>query len=78
MRRGKTKTTPTTEIMRRDEVASLLGVSRRTLEDWARRGVGPAFRRVGREALYLRSDVDAWFVAQPVFGSSDGGPQHEC
>lgn len=57
--------------MRRDEVAAVLGVSRRTLEDWARRGTGPTFRRVGREALYLRSDVEAWFVAQPVFGTDD-------
>ncbi|MGO4917670.1 helix-turn-helix transcriptional regulator [Pseudogemmobacter sp. W21_MBD1_M6] len=62
---------PTSETMRRHEVAELLGVSVRTMEGWAQKGGGPAFRRIGRDALYLRSDVDAWFLEQPTLGGCD-------
>jgi predicted DNA-binding transcriptional regulator AlpA len=68
MARSKSQISPSQELMRRSEVADTLGVSVRTLENWGRDGLGPAFRRIGREAYYLRSDLDAWILAQPAFG----------
>jgi excisionase family DNA binding protein len=68
MARAITKVSPSHELMRRSEVAEALGVSVRTLEGWARAGTGPAFRRIGRDAVYLRSDLDAWILSQPAFG----------
>lgn len=65
---GRQKDSPSQELMRRSEVADTLGISARTLENWGREGIGPAFRRIGREAFYLRSDLDAWILSQPAFG----------
>lgn len=41
-----------------EEVADYLNVSVRTLDDWAHRGVGPEYSRVGRHRRYRWSDVD--------------------
>jgi excisionase family DNA binding protein len=49
--------------MRSSEVASLLGVPKSTVEDWARRGVLPSRKR-GKRRLYLRWEVEAWLVAE--------------
>jgi excisionase family DNA binding protein len=40
------------------EVAEYLGVSVRTLDDWAHRGVGPEYSSIGRYRRYRWSDVD--------------------
>ena len=63
---------PTDDLMSRAEVARLLGVSIRTVAGWAQRGTGPAFRRIGRRAVYRRSDVNAWFLEQPTLGGMRG------
>lgn len=44
----------------RDEAADHLGVSKRTLEAWAARRVGPDYRIRGRRAFYQIADLDAW------------------
>lgn len=42
------------------EVASYLGVPPRTLDQWAYRGVGPRFSKVGRHRRYRWADVEKW------------------
>jgi excisionase family DNA binding protein len=42
------------------EVAAYLKVSERTLDDWAYRGGGPEFSRVGQQRRYRWEDVDKY------------------
>jgi excisionase family DNA binding protein len=42
------------------EVAAYLKVSERTLDDWAYRGGGPEFSRVGQQRRYRWEDVDRY------------------
>ena len=44
----------------REEAATYLGVSKRTLEKWVEKKVGPDYRRRGRRVFYKQSDLDAW------------------
>lgn len=44
----------------RAEVATYLGIPVGTLTQWAYRGTGPKYTRVGRSARYRWSDVEAW------------------
>lgn len=46
------------------EVAQLLLVDARTLANWAWRGQGPAFVRIGRRRLYLQEDVDDYIASR--------------
>jgi len=48
-------------ILNPDEVAELLQVPVRTLEQWRYRNVGPPYRKVGRHIRYLQSKVMEWF-----------------
>lgn len=48
----------------REEVAQYLGVPPTTLAQWAHRGIGPRYSRVGRHARYRWSAVEAWLDAQ--------------
>lgn len=48
-------------IMTGEQVAELLQVSPRTIEEWRQTNGGPPFRRVGRHVRYLRPEVLAWF-----------------
>jgi len=48
------------ENLTREEAASYLGVSKRTLDKWAEKKVGPDYRRRGRRVFYKQSDLDAW------------------
>lgn len=50
-----------TEIITGEQLASLLQVSPRTVEEWRRTRTGPPWRRVGRHVRYLRREVFAWF-----------------
>ena len=47
-----------------EQVAEYLGVSPRTIEGWRRRGIGPAWHRVGRSPRYFRREVLAWVRRQ--------------
>lgn len=51
---------PESGLMPPKTAAVYLGVSVRCLEDWRRKGYGPAFIHLGRHVRYRRSDVDDW------------------
>ena len=40
--------------------AIYLGVAARTLEVWRAKGIGPAYRRVGKKIFYDLPDLDAF------------------
>ncbi|MFC5753386.1 helix-turn-helix transcriptional regulator [Actinomadura rugatobispora] len=50
------------------EVAEYLKVSVRTLDDWAHKGVGPVYHRVGKHRRYRWSEIEKWLDQQ-----SNGG-----
>lgn len=49
------------EILTPEQVAELLHVSPRTMEEWRRTRTGPPWRRMGRHIRYLRREVLVWF-----------------
>lgn len=53
------------------EAASLLKVSRRTLQRWRQEGLGLPFRRFGGLVRYARSDIDAWAASQSRLSTSE-------
>lgn len=44
----------------RQELADRYGLPVRTLAQWASKGTGPRYARLGRHARYRLSDVTAW------------------
>jgi excisionase family DNA binding protein len=51
----------TDRLLTSAEVATLLGVTDRTLRNWGAKRIGPRHVRVGRKYIrYRASDVDAW------------------
>lgn len=58
----------TRALASRAEVAEYLGVPPTTLTQWAHKGTGPAYVRVGRHARYRWSDVEKWLEQQPAGG----------
>lgn len=46
------------------EVAEYLGVPVRTLGQWAYRGVGPRYSKIGRHRRYRWSDVEQYIDGQ--------------
>ena len=53
-----------TELVTPVELAQRLRVPPRTLDQWAYRGSGPAFIKVGRHRRYRPEDIEAWLDAQ--------------
>lgn len=51
------------------EVSEWLGVPRRTLDQWAYLGRGPAYVKAGQARRYDQRDVQAWIDSQ-----RHGGP----
>ena len=49
------------QIMTGPQVADLLQVPPRTLEEWRQTHNGPPWRRVGRHVRYVRREVLGWF-----------------
>lgn len=43
-----------------DELATYLGIEVTTLDQWASRGGGPVFHKVGRYRKYFPADVRDW------------------
>ena len=41
-----------------------LPLAKNTLQKFATVGGGPVYRRVGRRAVYLASDLDAWIASK--------------
>jgi helix-turn-helix protein len=58
------------DFLTRDELASELQRSPRTLDRWETLGIGPPRTSVGRKILYRRASVQRWLAAQE---SHDGG-----
>jgi predicted DNA-binding transcriptional regulator AlpA len=47
-------------ILDQKRVASLLGISTRTLERYRVSGTGPRYVKLGKLVRYLKTDIDAW------------------
>ncbi|MGJ9402873.1 helix-turn-helix domain-containing protein [Arthrobacter sp. KK5.5] len=60
------KTINNTNLLSRAETARWLHQSPKTLTNWASSGIGPPYRRIGRAALYLESDLISWMEAQQL------------
>ncbi|KAF0103469.1 MAG: hypothetical protein FD144_2060 [Rhodospirillaceae bacterium] len=60
--------TSTSDVLTSDQVASMLGIKRNTLEIWRCKGRGPCFVKLGTAkqagVVYARSDVEAWVAAR--------------
>jgi len=52
------------ELLTRPEVALYLRTPTTTLAQWASRGIGPHYTKVGRKTLYRRTDLERWFLEQ--------------
>jgi excisionase family DNA binding protein len=52
------------ELLTRTEVALYLRTPTTTLAQWASRGIGPHYTKVGRKTLYRRADLERWFQEQ--------------
>ncbi len=58
------------------EAAQVLGVSKRTLEDWRARGIGPAYvKETERTILYPRRGLEAWLERRAVRTADQGGAE---
>ena len=62
---------PPREVMEAEEVAAFLGVDRKTVYDYAGRGVIPC-RRLGKRLLFSRSGLVLWLGGTCSKGSSNG------
>ena len=57
-----------------DQVAELLKVAKRTVEDWRVNGDGPHFCKLGKRLVrYNRADIDAWLASTRAKSTSEGG-----
>ena len=55
-----------------DELAALLQVSRRTLDRYRAKGIGPAFEKVDGRVRYARAGVEVWLASGRRGSISDG------
>lgn len=46
------------------ELAQSLSIALSTLATWRRKGMGPAYTKLGKQVFYRKSEVDAWIVGQ--------------
>jgi predicted DNA-binding transcriptional regulator AlpA len=61
----------------RQELADRYGLPVRTLAQWASKGTGPRYARLGRHARYRLSDVTAWEATRLGDEPSSHGAQAE-
>lgn len=52
----------TDELLTPDDLASVLGIPKRTLYHWRYEDEGPPAIRVGRHLRYRRSEFEAWLA----------------
>jgi hypothetical protein len=60
------KSAPPEQLATPQEVADYLRKPVKTLAEWRCRGLGPQYRKVGRDVRYDWTDVRAWLDAQPA------------
>jgi predicted DNA-binding transcriptional regulator AlpA len=61
-----------------EALAAELGISRRTVDSWRGRGVGPRFLRIcGKSVRYRREEVDAWLNGHDLFRHTHDSPSRE-
>lgn len=60
------------DILSRDEAAEYLGYSKRTLEKWAERDMGPPYFRRGRRVFYSIVDLDTWVIQNRLTTPTNG------
>lgn len=53
-------------LANKEEVAAILGIEPRTLDNWASLGKGPAYVKVGGCRMYDLADVREWIEARKV------------
>lgn len=64
---------PTTDLLAPDQVAKLLGVTRKRLAEWRSQGIGPEFLKLGhRTVRYHVEDLDTWLEAHRRRGPKVG------
>jgi predicted DNA-binding transcriptional regulator AlpA len=56
-------------VLTPDEISTSYKISKRTLENWRRKGSGPPWIRLGRQVRYPRSGFEAWINAQRETGA---------
>lgn len=59
-------------LLNETQVATILGISPKTLQAWRVRGVGPRFVKVGRLVKYLRANIQSWTESQGRQSTSEG------
>jgi predicted DNA-binding transcriptional regulator AlpA len=60
-------------VLRPDEAASFLTLSKQRLAKYRTQGGGPKFLKLGRSVAYLREDLEAWLHANSRRSTSDLG-----
>lgn len=60
------------------EVAEMLGVTQRTVENWRGSGKGPAYARIGSNIRYREEDVLAWVEANMVKPSASKSKEEDA
>ena len=55
------------------ELASLLGLSPRTLDRYRVSGGGPKYHKFGNRVRYARDDIEAWAAERRFSSTSDAG-----
>lgn len=69
MTHRNTPESTTERFLRRTEAANRLGISPKTLANWALLGRGPKGRKLSAKlVVYSLADVDAYVSAQPAIG----------
>ena len=53
-------------LLTRQEVADFLKVPKQTLDQWAYKGSGPPYLRVGKHALYHENELMEWLETRRV------------
>jgi predicted DNA-binding transcriptional regulator AlpA len=60
-------------LLKTDEAAELVGLSRRTLEKHRTYGTGPAYRKLGGRVVYAVADLQEWADRGLKSSTSDPG-----
>jgi predicted DNA-binding transcriptional regulator AlpA len=60
-------------LLRTDEAAKLVGLSRRTLEKHRTYGTGPVYRKLGGRVVYAVADLQVWADRGLKTSTSDPG-----